>query len=118
MTYALVKLLSGDDIIAQIEEYETYIIVHDPVQIVRHMTKWGPTIGVIDWLTFAEEKVSTIERSKIVAISLNLQDNAVRQYLQYVQQDNHPPEYEQEDVERLSDDLLEELESIANTTIH
>lgn len=119
MDYAVVKLLSGDEIIARIEQHENYIVAYDPVQIVRHMTRWGPNVGVTDWLMFSREKVISIDRSKIVALSVGLEDNAVKQYLQYVQDDHDQFDRQeiQEEVDSLANDMALMLEA-ANTTIH
>jgi len=117
MEYGLVKLISGDELIAIVEEHDTHIVVYDPVMLVRQMTRWGPSIGVTDWLMFCKEKVSSIERAKIVAISFNLEDNAVTQYLEYVNQErNTPPE--EDVVDSLADDILSILEGNANNTLH
>lgn len=121
MEYAIIKLISGDELIAGIEEHHDHITVFDPVQVVRHMTRWGPQIGVTDWLMFVPQKSININRDKIVAFKVGLEDNAVTQYLQYVHDDRDNHSRVQDNIEESVDRLVEDMELMfeaANTTIH
>lgn len=121
MEYALIKLITGDEILARIERHADRIVVHDPVQVVRQWTRFGPHIGVTEWLPFVAEKKATISHEKIVAIVGDIEDNAIQQYLHYVENDRTVTDISeemQEEIERAAKAVEEYLERGANTTVH
>lgn len=70
----IIKLLSGEDLIAEIVSsvtgHEGQIIVKNPVRIVvmpNKMDPKTPSIGFAPWMEFSAEKTFTISNSHIVA---------------------------------------------------
>ena len=132
MNYAVVKLLNGEELIAMVEESPTptEIILHKPVLVNRNNTDIGPYMQVSHWLMFTKHNKATIKKANVVALEYELEDNAIKSYRDFV--DNKTEQLTLNDRQKLDqllkelqdanynmeDELLDDVQTDANTTIH
>lgn len=132
MNYAVVKLLNGEELIAMVEESPnpTEIILHKPVLVNRNNTDIGPYMQVSHWLMFTKHNKATIKKANVVALEYELEDNAIKSYRDFV--DNKTEQLTLNDRQKLDqllkeiqdanynmeDEVLDEVQTDANTTIH
>lgn len=118
MKYGVIKLISGEEIISQYKVCPDKLIeLTDPVVIHKQASPIGPMLACSHWLLFNKQNTIKIKSDRIVALIPELEDNALRHYLYFVQNKDSvmsPEEItKQEETYRLEDEALE-----ANTTIH
>jgi len=118
---ALIKLITGEQLVARVQDNnDGTVTLFDPLLIER-MAGWrGTQMVVSDWIPFAKEAFITISTDKIVAFKYGLEDNAIRNYEQFI---NNPVvnnnEYSEEEIKEALDTLPEILQRMqSNTTIH
>jgi len=118
---ALIKLITGEQLVARVQDNnDGTVTLFDPLLIER-MAGWrGTQMVVSDWIPFAKEAFITISTDKIVAFKYGLEDNAIRNYEQFI---NNPVvnnnEYTEEEIKEALDTLPEILQRMqSNTTIH
>lgn len=118
---ALIKLITGEQLVARVQDNnDGTVTLFDPLLIER-MAGWrGTQMVVSDWIPFAKEAFITISTDKIVAFKYGLEDNAIRNYEQFI---NNPvvnnTEYTEEQIKEALDTLPEILQRMqSNTTIH
>lgn len=79
----LLKMISGDDLLAEItNETDTHISIKNPVRVVVMPTKANPTqptVGFAPWNDFSEEKEFTIHRAHVIVTMKPVQE-FVNQY--------------------------------------
>ena len=118
---ALIKLITGEQLVARVQDNnDGTVTLFDPLLIER-MAGWrGTQMVVSDWIPFAKEAFITISTDKIVAFKYGLEDNAIRNYEQFINNpvvDNN--EYTEEEIKEALDTLPEILQRMqSNTTIH
>ena len=118
---ALIKLITGEQLVARVQDNnDGTVTLFDPLLIER-MAGWrGTQMVVSDWIPFAKEAFITISTDKIVAFKYGLEDNAIRNYEQFINNpvvDNN--EYTKEEIKEALDTLPEILQRMqSNTTIH
>ena len=120
MKYGVIKLISGEELISQYKICPDNVVeLTEPVVIHKQSTTLGPMIGCSHWLLFNKQNTVKIKSDRIVALIPELEDNALRHYLYFVQTKDKimSPEPEEniteEETYRLDDEPL-----MANTTIH
>jgi hypothetical protein len=118
MKYGVIKLISGEEVITEYKICPDNIVeLTDPVVIHKQSSPIGPMLGCSHWLLFNKNNTVRIKSDRIVALIPDLEDNALRHYLHFVQTKDSvmSPEEKniQEETYRLEDEQLE-----ANTTIH
>lgn len=67
----LVKLLTGEDLLADIVMTDRTVIVKNPVRVIVMPNKLDPKtpqIGLAPWAEFSDDKSITLDRSHVVAI--------------------------------------------------
>ena len=135
MNIAVVKLVSGEELIATVEEGPNplEITVHHPVVVNRNNSPVGPYMQVSHWLLFTKDNKATIKRQSIVALEYGLEDNAIQSYTDFI--NNKQDLVTVNDREKLNkllqeltdlrdyndnleDEVLTSESSEANTTIH
>lgn len=131
---ANIKLVSGEELIAEIQQGSNplEIIVWNPVVVHKQQTAMGPMMTVSHWLMFTKENKATINRKNIVALEVDLEDNAIEHYTRFIENKgtlNHLDNQEKldkliKDLEHLQhgEDVIDEHhveeEYSSNTTIH
>tara|TARA_R110000868_G_scaffold9000_10_gene45644 strand:+ start:3086 stop:3460 length:375 start_codon:yes stop_codon:yes gene_type:complete len=122
-TVGIVKLVSGEELLADIIEYKEHIRLTNPVLVCRHNTHMGPVISVAWWLTFAAEQTIEVPRDKIVAFKYGVEDNAERHYIRFVNSERdeqmeheHKRRTAEVGAQQIIDNLMKGGSS--NTTIH
>lgn len=135
MNIAVLKLVSGEELIAIVEEGPNplEVTVHSPVIVNRSNTPVGPYMQVSHWLLFSKHNKATIKRDKIVALEYELDDNAIESYNDFINNKgelvtlNNKEKLDKllqdlSDLKQYNDNLEEEIlvdeQSDANTTIH
>jgi hypothetical protein len=132
MTIACIKLISGEELIAEVQQGSNPldIIVHNPVVVHKQQTAMGPMMTVSHWLMFTKENKATINRKNIVALEVDLEENAIQHYMKFI---NNKGELNHLDNQEKLDELLHKLDELtgenvietdnmnepeSNTTIH
>lgn len=134
MKYGVIKLISGEELISQYEVTEDHkLLLTNPVVIHRQTTSVGPMLACSHWLLFNKRDSVAIKSDRVVALLPDLEDNALRHYLDFVQRKEvvaSPEEIKQEEaayarLERKLRELTDpntpdwgEEVAEANTTIH
>ena len=131
---ATIKLMSGEELIAQVKEGPSplEITVINPVVVHKNNTPMGPTLSVSHWLMFTKSNSTVIKKSKVVALQYGLEDNTIEHYERFTQ--NRGEVVTLDDQNRLQDIIersirkvvagegseehFEEPELTSNTTIH
>ncbi|MGY8867041.1 MAG: hypothetical protein ACKVJK_15710 [Methylophagaceae bacterium] len=118
MKYGVIKLISGEEVIAEYQVTpDKYVELKNPVVIHRQSSPIGPLLACSHWLLFSKQNCIKIKSDRIVALIPELEDNALRHYLDFVQREDKvlsPQDIiTQEEAYRLEEELPE-----ANTTIH
>lgn len=126
---ALIKLCTGEELIADVVEFKDHLRLTHPVLVVRYNTDFGPAISVSSWLTFLKDQTIDIDRNKLVAFKYGLDDNAERHYINFVN-GTSALHFNHETVERKDNDDYSDAETArrvisnlirgesSNTTIH
>ena len=138
---ATIKLTSGEELIAIVEEGPTplEITVRNPVLVHKNNSALGPMLSVSHWLMFTKKNTATIKKEKIVALEYDLEDNTINHFKRFTKERGAVISLDEqnrlEDMvsktikdaidRRTQDDIEQEMEyyeSIqdpnANTTIH
>lgn len=132
MTIACIKLISGEELIAEVQQGSNPldIIVYNPVVVHKQQTAMGPMMTVSHWLMFTKENKATINRKNIVALEVDLEENAIQHYMKFI---NNKGELNHLDNQEKLDELLHKLDELtgenvietdtmnqpeSNTTIH
>ena len=138
---ATIKLTSGEELIAIVEEGPTplEITVRNPVLVHKNNSALGPMLSVSHWLMFTKKNSATIKKEKIVALEYDLEDNTINHFKRFTKERGAVISLDEqnrlEDMvsktikdaidRRTQDDIEQEMEyyeSIqdpnANTTIH
>lgn len=86
MQVSLFKLTSGEEIIARIAEHDSiHYLLEDPVQMFRQVAPNGMTwIQCSHWLLFSKSSLVEIEKSHVLAIVHDLNDNVIQNYKDFV----------------------------------
>lgn len=118
MKYGVIKLISGEEVISEYQVTpDNFVELMNPVVIHRQPSPIGPMLACSHWLLFSKQNSIKIKSDRIVALIPELEDNALRHYLDFVQKEDKvlSPEdiLTQEKAYRLEEQLPE-----ANTTIH
>jgi|TARA_R110002074_G_scaffold111702_4_gene239565 hypothetical protein len=118
MKFGVIKLISGEELISQYKVCsDNHVELTDPVVIHKQTTAIGPMLACSHWLLFNKQNTLKIKSDRIVALIPELEDNALRHYLLFVQSKDKvmsPEEItNEEETYRLEEEHLE-----ANTTIH
>ena len=71
---ATIKLVSGEELIAQVEEgpRPLEITLTNPVVVHKNNSALGPMLSVSHWLMFTKVNKAVIKKSKVVALMLSL----------------------------------------------
>lgn len=87
MSLACIKLVSGEELIAIVEEGSnpTEVVLHTPVVIHKTNSPIGPYMQVSHWLLFTKHNKCTIKKQNIVAMEFELEDNAVKHYHEFIE---------------------------------
>ena len=139
---ATIKLTSGEELIAIVEEGPTplEITVRNPVLVHKNNSALGPMLSVSHWLMFTKSNKATIKKEKIVALEYDLEDNTINHFKRFTKERGAVISLDEQnkledmisktlkdaiDQRRTQDDIEQEMEyyeSIqdpnANTTIH
>ena len=139
---ATIKLTSGEELIAIVEEGPTplEITVRNPVLVHKNNSALGPMLSVSHWLMFTKSNKATIKNEKIVALEYDLEDNTINHFKRFTKERGAVISLDEQnkledmisktlkdaiDQRRTQDDIEQEMEyyeSIqdpnANTTIH
>ena len=139
---ATIKLTSGEELIAIVEEGPTplEITVRNPVLVHKNNSAIGPMLSVSHWLMFTKKNTATIKKEKIVALEYDLEDNTINHFKRFTKERGAVISLDEQnkledmisktlkdavDQRRAQDDIEQEMEyyeSIqdpnANTTIH
>tara|TARA_R100000008_G_C3569795_1_gene161350 strand:- start:165 stop:596 length:432 start_codon:yes stop_codon:yes gene_type:complete len=139
---ATIKLTSGEELIAIVEEGPTplEITVRNPVLVHKNNSALGPMLSVSHWLMFTKKNSATIKKEKIVALEYDLEDNTINHFKRFTKERGAVISLDEQnrledmisktlkdavDQRRAQDDIEQEMEyyeSIqdpnANTTIH
>ena len=139
---ATIKLTSGEELIAIVEEGPTplEITVRNPVLVHKNNSALGPMLSVSHWLMFTKKNTATIKKEKIVALEYDLEDNTINHFKRFTKERGAVISLDEQnrledmisktlkdavDQRRAQDDIEQEMEyyeSIqdpnANTTIH
>jgi len=119
MKYGVIKLISGEEVISAYSIGPDNIVeLTDPVVIHRQSTALGPMLACSHWLLFNKQNSIKIKSDRIVALIPELEDNALRHYLNFVQTKDKVLSPEDLQAEEEAYRHLEELLPEANTTIH
>ena len=83
-----IKLTSGEELIAQVEEgpRPLEITVINPVVVHKNNSALGPMLSVSHWLMFTKVNKAVIKKSKVVALLYDLEDNTIEHYKRFTQQ--------------------------------
>ena len=139
---ATIKLTSGEELIAIVEEGPTplEITVRNPVLVHKNNSALGPMLSVSHWLMFTKKNSATIKKEKIVALEYDLEDNTINHFKRFTKERGAVISLDEQnrledmisktlkdavDQRRAQDEIEQEMEyyeSIqdpnANTTIH
>jgi len=142
MEYAVLKLMNGDEIIAEIlEDNEDTYKVSQPVQIHRHMTHiHQEMVRCSYWLLFSKNPEVIIDKRNVLVYSGDINQNVVKHYEYFKEHAEYDlidkdgfigkdeQEFKKQMTKRIEEKLDEEHEdgpslrdlilSPANTTIH
>ena len=85
---ATIKLTSGEELIAIVEEGPTplEITVRNPVLVHKNNSALGPMLSVSHWLMFTKENTATIKKEKIVALEYDLEDNTINHFKRFTKE--------------------------------
>ena len=85
---ATIKLMSGEELIAQVKEGPSpvEITVINPVVVHKNNSALGPMLSVSHWLIFTKNNSAVIKKSKIVALLYDLEDNTIEHYKRFTEQ--------------------------------
>ena len=85
---ATIKLMSGEELIAQVKEGPSplEITVINPVVVHKNNSALGPMLSVSHWLMFTKNNSAVIKKSKIVALLYDLEDNTIEHYKRFTEQ--------------------------------
>ena len=85
---ATIKLVSGEELIAQVEEgpRPLEITLTNPVVVHKNNSALGPMLSVSHWLMFTKVNKAVIKKSKVVALLYDLEDNTIEHYKRFTQQ--------------------------------
>ena len=141
---ATIKLTSGEELIAIVEEGPSplELTVINPVLIHKNNSMMGPMLQVSHWLMFTKSNKAVIKKKKIVVLEYDLEDNTINHYKKFTREKRgavisleeqtrledmisrtlkNMPQGRREDLDEI-DQEIEYLESEitrgANTTIH
>ena len=72
---ATIKLVSGEELIAQVEEgpRPLEITLTNPVVVHKNNSALGPMLSVSHWLMFTKVNKAVIKKSKVVALMYDLE---------------------------------------------
>ena len=132
---ATIKLISGEELISQVEKQSNplHVKLINPVLVHKTNTALGPVLSVSHWLMFTEENEIVIERKNIVALKFGIEDNTIQHYLNFTRDKGEIINFREssklEDLVRQLgekalghreeyDEFLDEQKDVANTTIH
>lgn len=119
MKYGVVKLISGEEVISQYSIGPDKLVeLTNPVVIHRQSSPIGPMLACSHWLLFNKQNSIKIKSDRIVALIPELEDNALRHYLNFVQKEDKVMSPEDILTEEEAYRTLEEELPAANTTIH
>lgn len=118
MKYGVLKLISGEEVISQYKICpDNFVELTDPVVIHKQASPVGPMLACSHWLLFNKQNTVKIKSDRIVALIPELEDNALRHYLYFVQNKDSVISPEETITEEESY-FLEDEQLEANTTIH
>ena len=85
---ATIKLTSGEELIAIVEEGPTplEITVRNPVLVHKNNSALGPMLSVSHWLMFTKKNSATIKKEKIVALEYDLEDNTINHFKRFTKE--------------------------------
>jgi len=85
---ATIKLTSGEELIAIVEEGPTplEITVINPVLVHKNNSALGPMLSVSHWLMFTKTNQATIKKEKIVALEYDLEDNTIKHFERFTKE--------------------------------
>ena len=85
---ATIKLTSGEELIAIVEEGPTplEITVINPVLVHKNNSSLGPMLSVSHWLMFTKNNQATIKKEKIVALEYDLEDNTINHFKRFTKE--------------------------------
>ena len=85
---ATIKLTSGEELIAIVEEGPTplEITVRNPVLVHKNNSAIGPMLSVSHWLMFTKKNTATIKKEKIVALEYDLEDNTINHFKRFTKE--------------------------------
>ena len=85
---ATIKLMKGEELIAQVEEGPSplEITVINPVVVHKNNSALGPMLSVSHWLMFTKDNKAVIKKSKVVALLYDLEDNTIEHYKKFTTQ--------------------------------
>ena len=85
---ATIKLTSGEELIAIVEEGPSplEIVVVNPVLIHKNDSAVGPMLSVSHWLMFTKNNRATIKKEKIVALEYDLEDNTINHFKRFTKE--------------------------------
>ena len=84
---ATIKLVSGEELIAQVEEgpRPLEITLTNPVVVHKNNSALGPMLSVSHWLMFTKVNKAVIKKSKVVALMYDLEDNTIEHYKRFTE---------------------------------
>ena len=84
---ATIKLVSGEELIAQVEEgpRPLEITLTNPVVVHKNNSALGPMLSVSHWLMFTKVNKAVIKKSKVVALMYDLEDNTIEHYKKFTE---------------------------------
>jgi hypothetical protein len=93
MNIKLLKLASGEDILAEVNETENLIWITNPVRVVVMPNAAGqnPNVGFAPWAPFSKEKVFSLDKSHVL-VTMEPIDEFVQQYKMSVSPIVTPPQ--------------------------
>ena len=119
MKYGVIKLISGEEVISEYQVTpDKFVELKNPVVIHRQSSPIGPMLACSHWLLFSKQNSIKIKSDRIVALIPELEDNALRHYLDFVQNKDRVLSPEDILTEEEAYRTLEEELPAANTTIH
>ena len=88
--YATIKLISGQEVLGSLlSNKEGTLIIENPILIHRSMTPIGIQVTCTPWLMFSDNQTISLEKDKIVAFNVGLDDNSKDQYEAFVKEVIH-----------------------------
>ena len=111
MEYAVLKLMNGDEIIAEIiEDNKDTYKVSQPVQIHRHMTPvHQEMVRCSYWLLFSQKPEVVIDKKNVLVYSGDINQNVVKHYEYFKEHAEYDVIYTDDFTEKAEQEFKEEM---------